>query len=132
VIRVFKSTIISRQLDRRELEQLVADFKRYKETGIPAACFGRDVPYDHPHTLSSVRSEGLMHLHLAEGGRDWSNCKAQYDRTSDHHLVYCAGFYKADHFLMMTILKPDAHNKARNNSIMSNLAIMAAKFRAQF
>ena len=74
MIRVFKSDVIGQQLGKRELEQLAADFKHYKETGIPAACFGRDVPYDHQHTLSSVR----------------------------------------------------------NNSIMSNLAIMAAKFRAQF
>jgi len=132
VIRVFKSTIISQQLDRDELEQLVADFKRYKETGIPAACFGRDAPYDHPHTLSSVRSEDIMHLHLAEGAQHWTSYQAQYDRTSDYHLVYCPGFYKADHFLMMSILKPDAHAQARNNSIMSNLAVMAAKFRAQF
>jgi mRNA interferase YafO len=49
VIRVFKSEVIGQQLGKGELEQLVADFKRYKETGIPAACFGRDVPYDHPH-----------------------------------------------------------------------------------
>ena len=67
MIRVFKSDVIGQQLGKRELEQLVADFKRYKETGIPAACFGRDVPYDHTHTLPSVRSEDLMHLHLAEG-----------------------------------------------------------------
>jgi len=132
VIRVFKSEVIGQQLGKGELEQLVADFKRYKETGIPAACFGRDVPYDHPHNLPSVRSESIMHLHLAEGAQHWTSRQAQYDRTSDYHLVYCPGFYKTDHFLMMTILKPDAHAQARDNSIMSNLAIMAAKFRARF
>jgi len=132
VIRVFKSDIIDQQLGKRELEQLAADFKRYKETGIPAASFGRDVPYDHTHTLPSVRSEDLMHLHLAEGAQHWTGRQAQYNRTSDQHLVYCRGFYKTDHFLLMSILKPDAHAQARNNSIMSNLAIMAAKFRAQF
>jgi len=132
VIRVFKSYVIGQQLGKRELEQLAADFKRYKETGIPAACFGRDVPYDHPHTLSSVRSEDLMHLHLAEGAQHWTGRQAQYNRTSDQHLVYCRGFYKTDHFLLISILKPDAHAQARNNSIMSNLAIMATKFRAQF
>ena len=132
MIRVFKSDIIGQQLDKRELEQLAADFKRYKETGIPAACFGRDVPYDHPHTLPSVRSEDLMHLHLAEGAQHWANRQTQYNRTSDHHLVYCRGFYETDHFLLMSILKPDAHAQAYNNSIMGKLAIMAAKFRAQF
>ena len=132
MIRVFKSDVITQQLGKRELEQLAADFKRYKETGIPAACFGRDVPYDHTHTLPSVRSEDLMHLHLAEGAQHWTGRQAQYNSTSDQHLVYCRGFYKTDHFLLMSILKPDAHAQARNNSIMSNLAIMAAKFRAQF
>ena len=132
MIRVFKSNIIGQQLGKRELEQLAADFKRYKETGIPAACFGRDVLYDHTHTLPSVRSEDLMHLHLAEGAQHWTGRQAQYSRTSDQHLVYCRGFYATNHFLLMSILKPDAHAQARNNSIMSNLAIMAAKFRAQF
>ena len=117
---------------RPSTSNVAADFKRYKETGIPAACFGRDVPYDHPHTLPSVRSENLMHLHLAEGAQHWANRQTQYNRTSDHHLVYCRGFYGADHFLLMAILKPDAHAQAHNNSIMGKLAIMAAKFRAQF
>lgn len=132
MIRVFKSDLIGQQLGKSELEQLAADFKRYKETGIPSACFGRDALYDHPHTLSSVRSEDLMHLHLAEGVQHWARQQAQYNRTSDHHLVYCRGFYQTDHFLLMSILNPDAHAQALNNSIMSNLAIMAAKFRAQF
>jgi len=132
VIRVFKSAIISQQLDGNELGQQANDFKHYKEDVIPADYFGRDVPYDHPNTLPSVRGEDLMHLHLAEGAQHWASRQAQYGRTSDHHLVYCQGFYKADHFLLMAILKPDAHAQARNNSIMSNLAVMAAKFRAQF
>lgn len=132
MIRIFKSAIISQQLNRSELGQLASDFKRYKESGVPADYFGRDVPYNHPNTLPSVRSEGLMHLHLAEGVQHWASQQAQYVRTSDHHLVYCQGFYKADSFLLMAILKPDAHAQARNNSIMSNLAVMAAKFRAQF
>ncbi len=132
MIRVFKSDVIGQQLGKSELEQLAADFKCYKETGIPATYFGRDVPYDHPHTLPSVRDERIMHLHLAEGEQHWTGRQTQYGRTSDHHLVYCQGFYKADHFLLMAILRPDAHAQACNNSIMSNLAIMAAKFRAQF
>jgi mRNA interferase YafO len=79
-----------------------------------------------------VRSEDLMHLHLAEGVQHWARQQTQYNRTSDHHLVYCRGFYQTDHFLLMSILNSDAHAQALNNSIMSNLAIMAAKFRAQF
>ncbi|WP_231971499.1 type II toxin-antitoxin system YafO family toxin [Thiohalobacter thiocyanaticus] len=114
------------------MNQLVADFKQYKETGIPASYFGRDIPYDHPHTLPSVRSEQIMHLHLAEETRQWTKQQPQYNRTSDHHLVYCQGFFDLNCFLLMAILRPDAHHQARDNTIMRNLATMAAKFRAEF
>lgn len=132
MIRVFKSQVIAQQLNVHELNQLATDFKRYKSTGIPAIYFGRDVPYDHPHTLHGVRNERIMHLHLAEGARYWPDRQVQFGRTSDHHLVYCQGFYNADYFLLMAILRPDAHVQARNNSIMSKLATMAAKFHAKY
>ena len=55
-MKVFKTELIRDQFnDEDELSQLVADFKRYKETGVPPTTFGRDALYDHPHNLPSVR-----------------------------------------------------------------------------
>jgi len=115
VIRVFKSEVIGQQISKGELEQLVAMFRTITHTTCP---------------LCAARASCICTWQKEP--QHWASRQAQYDRTSDYHLVYCPGFYKTDHFLMMSILKPDAHAQARNNNIMSNLAIMAAKFRARF
>ena len=132
MIRVFRSEIFTQQLSEDEAGQIAADFRQYKETGVPASYFGRDAPYDHPNTLPSVRAECVMHLHLDDGRQYWDARRPQYDHTSDDHLVYCRGFDEADCYLLMATLKPNAHTQARNNSIMANLATMAAKFRERY
>lgn len=132
MMRVFKSAHITELLSNEELQQLVADFKQYKNTGVPPARFGRDALFDHPHTLPSVLAERIMHIHVDDGEQNWDQRNSQYSRTSDYHLIYCQGFNDSECFLLMTILSPDAHAQERNNNIMSNLARMAEKFRQQF
>ena len=51
-------------MSNAHITQLAADFKRYKETGVPADHFGRDAPYNHINSLPSVRLQKLQHLHL--------------------------------------------------------------------
>ncbi|MES9883113.1 MAG: type II toxin-antitoxin system YafO family toxin [Sedimenticola sp.] len=114
MIEVFKSLLIEQQLTPTEFDGLVADLQQYKESGIPADYFGRDAPYDHPHTLPSVRQEEAAYLHLADDSQQWPIHRVRFYRTSDKHLVYCHGFFKEDHYLLMIILEPDAHNQARN------------------
>jgi hypothetical protein len=63
VIRIFKTDLIREQMSSEHLAQLTADFKCYKETGIPADHFGRDAPYNHVNSLPSVRLQELQHLH---------------------------------------------------------------------
>lgn len=132
MIRVFKTNLISQQFSDKELTQLVSDFKRYKETGIPAHYFGRDVPYDHPHTLPSVRMEELRHLHILESSTQKAPRRAQYYRTSDDHLVYCPGSNNSDHFLLISLLTPDAHEQSRDNNLMANMAVIAERFRQHY
>tara|TARA_R110000868_G_C10969398_1_gene769535 strand:- start:11666 stop:11854 length:189 start_codon:yes stop_codon:yes gene_type:complete len=48
---------------------------------------------------------------------------------SDIHLVYCCGFYDTNHYLLITILKPDAHRQANNIDRMLDIAAIAAGFR---
>ena len=129
MIRVFKSSVIRELLDPIDLENLVKDFKRYKEEGVQPDTFGRDVHYDHPHSLPSIRQEEVRHIHLQDKNSHWRVRTIQYYRTSDTHLVYCQGAMHDDRFLLITILKPDAHDQARNNNIMTAIARQAALFR---
>lgn len=129
MIRVFKSSVIRELLGPDDLANLVKDFKKYKEEGMQPDTFGRDAPYDHPHSLPSIRQEEVRHIHLQDGISHWDVRTIQYYRTSDTHLVYCQGAMYDDRFLLITLLKPDAHDQARNNDIMMAIAKQAAHFR---
>ncbi len=130
MVKVFLSVVIREVLAEKELSALVADFKRYKSTGILPSTFGRDVPYDHPHTLPSVLAEELKHLHLDSDG--WPIKLVQWKRTSDTHLVYCQGIANTDHYALLAFLSPDAHDQAKNTDIMIKLAKSAGLFRDQY
>jgi len=129
VIRVFKSSVIQELLDPSDLANLERDFKKYKVEGMQPDTFGRDALYDHPHSLPSIRQEEVRHIHLQDERSDWNIRTIQYYRTSDTHLVYCRGAIFDDRFLLITLLKPDAHNQARNNDIMTAIAKQAKIFR---
>lgn len=129
MIRVFKSSAVRELLDPDDLTSLVKDFRKYKEEGMQPDTFGRDALYDHPHSLPSIRQEEVRHIHLQDGSSQWCVRTIQYYRTSDTRLVYCQGAMYDDRFLLITLLKPDAHDQARNNDIMMAVATQAARFR---
>ncbi len=129
MIRIFKSQIILRQLMAEQLEQLVTDFRAYKGTGLLPDTFGRDVKYDHPHTYPLVRAEEVAHIHLTDSEHLWPVHYIQFKRTSDIHLVYCQGASDPEHYLLIAILAPDAHEQARQNNVMANIGKMAERFR---
>lgn len=131
MIRIFVHEEIKAILSQSELVALKEDFRHYKETGALPDSFGRDVPYDSDVTLPLLRSEDVCHLHLAED-RPWPVSLVQFSRTSDTHLIYCQGFSNPDFYLLITVLSPDAHNQARNNSVMHNIGLIAERFRSQF
>jgi len=127
LIRVLVSRALEEALTEYEIKSLVAEFKCYKEGISLPSTFGKDVPYNHTHTLSTVKSEEIYHIHLDSD--EYPGNIPQEMRTSDNHLVYCANFYSTDIYLLMAILQPNAHQQARDNSIMLNLAQMANNFR---
>jgi mRNA interferase YafO len=131
-MRVFKSRLIRDLLSSAELDDLVSDFKLYKSTGHVPEHFGRDVPYDHPHTIPLVKSEQVKHIHLGSNEKPLALNKIQFHRTSDIHLVYCHGASSDDDYLLMTILAPDGHEQAKSRNIMYKLAKMAELFRNQY
>ena len=132
-MKVFTGNTIRQQLTEDELKRLVSDFKRYKITGVPPDSFGRDAPYNHPNTPRLVLQEEIKHIDLADDTKPWPIYKIQFDRTSDKaHLVYCQGAIYIDNFLLIAILTPEAHNKAKDSNIMRNLGLAAEKFRSKF
>ena len=131
-MRIFKSRLILEQLTLDEIHALEIDLNNYKNgNGLPDI-FGRDEYYDHPNTIPIIKMEKVRHIHLASSDNPWSNHKMQYNKTSDSHLVYCQGAINDDCYLLMAILSPDAHNKAKDNNWMHKLGRMAERFRFQF
>lgn len=130
-IRIFKHKVLIESLTKGELEALTNDFRRYKETGQKPDIFGRDEAYNHLDTLPILESEEVKHIHLAAGDAPFLS-KIQFYQTSDKHLVYCQGWQDPSCFLLIAILTPDAHEQARNRTIMHNLGLIAEKFRQQF
>ncbi|UJF20374.1 type II toxin-antitoxin system YafO family toxin (plasmid) [Vibrio sp. SS-MA-C1-2] len=130
-MRVFKHKILIESLTQNELDALVNDFKSYKETGVIPEFFGRDEPYNHPHTLPILKTEEVKHIHLATEDAPFLQ-SIQFYQTSDKHLVYCQGWNNPHCYLLIAILAPNAHEQARNRTIMFNLGKIAEIFRQQF
>jgi mRNA interferase YafO len=132
-IRIFKSTWIRHQLSQQELADLVADFLLYKQGGVLPDTFGRDAPYDDDRTNPLVKQEQVMHVHLADGDHPFPRYLRQFTRTSDNaHLVYCHGAMHPDSYLLIIILKPEAHKMARDNNPMHQIGKMAEAFRMKY
>lgn len=130
-VRVFTSKLIRQALSEQELKDLKDDFKTYKSgDGIPKT-FGRDALYDHPHTYPLARQEEIQHIHLADSSY-WPVHALQFQRTSDEHLVYCQGIRDENCYLLIQVLRPDAHNQARNNNVMHMIATEAGRFRDRY
>ncbi len=126
-VRVFTSKLLREGMDETELQLIVSKFKSYKENGDSQNYFGRDVSFNRPE---SVRSAGLMHVHLNEG-RPWAVRLLQFDRTSDTHIVYCQGYFQTNCFLLITLLQ-GAHAKYRDNLLMLGLVDIASDFRDRY
>ena len=131
-MRVFKSKIIREQLTENELDELISDFRQYKLTGVVPDTFGRDELYDHPNPLPILKSEKIQHIHLLDDEKQWSVYVIQFNKTSDEHLVYCQGEANLDCYLLIAILAPNAHQQAKNNSVMYNIGKIAEKFRFRY
>jgi len=131
-MRVFKSKVIREQLTEVELSPLIADFKQYKLTGVVPDTFGRDELYNHSNSLPIIKAEEVQHIHLLNEEKYWPIYAVQFNKTSDTHLVYCQGEANPGCYLLIAILSPNAHEQARNNSVMYNMGKMAEKFRLQY
>ncbi|MBB1322111.1 type II toxin-antitoxin system YafO family toxin [Shewanella sp. SR43-8] len=106
------------------IKPIVDQFKQYKLNRNTPVTFGRDAPLVRP---SDAKFAGLHHVHLGS----FNAITYQYSRTSDDWLIYATGFINHDHFLLIDILAPDAHNKAENIDLMNRYIQIANKFREE-
>ncbi len=132
MVAVFTSRIIEKALPEGQLKDLVEDFREYKSTGRRPENFGRDVPYDSDVTLKIVREEQVQHIHLKDAESHWPVRAMQFQMTSDRHLLYCPGAMNDDHYLLIAILEPNAHQLARDNNVMHRVGQVAEKFRSTY
>tara|TARA_R110000850_G_scaffold250405_1_gene375593 strand:- start:1443 stop:1841 length:399 start_codon:yes stop_codon:yes gene_type:complete len=130
VVAVFTSRIIGKSMPEGQLKDLVEDFRNYKSTGHRPENFGRDVAYDSDVTLRIVREEEVQHIHLKDADSNWPVRAMQFQMTSDCHLLYCQGAINDDHYLLIAVLEPEAHQLARDNNVMYRVGQVAEKFRA--
>ena len=112
--------------------QLFGDFKNYLLNGhhmgnVPIGLFGRDVLYDHPDTLASVRLAGLRHVHvLPISVIERVKLSSKHKATSDVHIVYCID-EASGHACALALIEP-AHDMARNSQFLAKLADLAEQF----
>lgn len=112
---------------------MAADFLSYKKEGVLPDIFGRDAPYDDDRTYLLVKEEQVAHIHLANSNAPFPKFLRQFKRTSDQaHLVYCQGVMDPSAFLLIIILRPEAHKLARNNNHMHKIGMMAEAFRMKY
>ncbi|MEN9867900.1 MAG: hypothetical protein RL748_3490 [Pseudomonadota bacterium] len=130
-IKIFTSKLLKQQLPEAELQDLVIKFRNYKDNGDTGTLFGRDTYYDRP---SSVVDAGLWHVHLADAKSGSFKLRfAQFNRNSNTALVYCSGYFKPDHILLIGILNK-AHDLYRDKpySWFVSLVEIAEDFRSKF
>lgn len=99
---------------------LVEAFKEYK-TQSAFWAFGRDVPYHRPPKMADYN---IRHLHIF-GRQQYLHYQKHrvrlFDRTSDKHLVYAQSPIDNEHYLLIAILNPNAHQTAENSQVMQQI-----------
>lgn len=116
---------------------LRAEFLRYMVSArldLPSI-FGRDAPYTQPALALQV---GLMHIHIKIPPAKFPSHVPQGDRVcrrgrpnEDVALVYTSGELYEDRHILLAVLWPHAHAKAREEALMRHLSRLAKDWKEQ-
>ena len=135
-VRLFQSRLIIDTIGKAAADDLLGDFRLYKEKGILPETFGRDAPYDFTHNRAYLE---LQHIHIKRDGKTFPVRLLQFSRTSGHVLVYCPGFFDRNAYLLITVIKHWNHQKPnevegtdRDPGLMARLEKIAEGFREKF
>ena len=113
-----------------ELEsQLQAEFITYKSTGAPSNLLGRDAPFDFPPFAVDAN---VQHIHVnLHFQLTWSARQENYNRTSDHYLIYTEHMWDSGRFLLMGLITPAQERMpARDTRLLSYFSEVAEYFNA--
>lgn len=135
-VRLFQSRLIIDTLGKAAADDLLGDFRLYKEKCILPATFGRDAPYDFTHNRQYVQ---LQHIHIKQDGKQFPLRLVQFHRKSDYVLVYCPGFFDSNTYLLITVIKHWNYKKPeevegtdKDPNLMAKLEKIAEGFREKF
>lgn len=135
-VRLFQSTLIVNTIGKDAADDLLADFRLYKEQGILPSTFGRDAPYDFSHNRKYLE---LQHIHIKRDGQEFPLRLVQFQRKSGYVLVYCPGFSDPNAYLLITVIKHWNHKAPnevedtdRDPVLMEKLEKIAEGFREKF
>lgn len=131
-MHVFSSPMFKATIPEPPRLHLINEFKAYLSPRSHSSLFGKDVLYDHPHTPRLILQEQVRHVHLEDPGKPWLPGLPSHKRTSDHHLIYCQGAIHEDHYCLLALLSPQAHEQAKSFDRMSKLGVLAERFRKSY
>lgn len=103
---------------------LLTDFVSFK-SGFYPAIFGKDGPYTAPNSVVSSR---VYHVHLLFTKQLRNSSPYSYNRTSDSALIYTRHAKFQDVYSLLAIFPNNAHNTAKDNGIMNDIARYAEAF----
>ncbi|EKS2238800.1 type II toxin-antitoxin system YafO family toxin [Salmonella enterica] len=117
---------VSRDTEHRDIAQQYANFLQdWKNTGVLPSRFGRDGQWElNSRTVDSNIFK--LHIRLPDEPA-WKKHKPQLARTSNHYLVYVIHWLNADRIQIISIMSPNAHEKA-NSSFLAALECRAEAF----
>ncbi|OWC89520.1 type II toxin-antitoxin system YafO family toxin, partial [Escherichia coli] len=76
--------------------QLKSEFITYKSTGAPSNLLGRDAPFDFPPFAVDAN---VQHIHVnLHFQLTWNARQENYNRTSNHYLVYTEHMWDSGRF----------------------------------
>ncbi|EFH9775844.1 TPA: type II toxin-antitoxin system YafO family toxin [Escherichia coli] len=109
--------------------QLKTEFITYKSTGKPSNLLGRDAPFDFPPFAVDAN---VQHIHVnLHYQLTWTARQENYNRTSDHYLIYTEHMWESGRYLLMGLVTP-AHDRmsARDTRLLKFFSDVAEKFHA--
>ena len=129
-IKVFVHDQLRQACNPALLALITERFVKYKQDGIRHPTFGTDRPYFRPPSIQDV---DLRHIHIKDATAKWNLRYMRIDdMTSDTALIYCAGFMRKDHYLLISLIK-DAHSYyGGTEQYIRAMAAIARKFQEKF
>ncbi|WP_139811065.1 type II toxin-antitoxin system YafO family toxin [Pantoea cypripedii] len=97
--------------------------------GAPSDLPGRDAPFDFPPFAVDANVQ-YIHVNLPFQ-LTWNARQENYNRTSDHYLVYTGHMWESGRFLLMGLITP-AHERmsARDTRLLRYFSDVAEDFHA--